>query len=150
MSISSKPFVDINEIRETQDAVRNNPNLGKVTFKVKGQSIGGLAILSHTGSLVQDNVEDESRNGKFKMISDEPEALLGTDKGVSPAEYILQGLAGCYTVTIASMAASKGIELDSISLDLHFDIDLNGFLGLSWCKRSMKCSMKAIYGHQIT
>jgi uncharacterized OsmC-like protein len=28
------------------------------------------------------------------------------------------------------MAAEKGIELDGIELDLNFDINLNGFLGL--------------------
>ncbi|WP_205927463.1 OsmC family protein [Rhizobium sp. P32RR-XVIII] len=34
------------------------------------------------------------------------------------------------TVTLASMAASKGIDLNGLELDLGFDIDLNGFLGL--------------------
>ena len=131
MTNSTKPFVDINAIRETQEAVRKQPELGKVTFNVSGKSSGGLSLLSQTGSLIQNREADDSRNGQYKMVCDEPIALLGTDKGVSPAEYILQGLAGCYTVTLASMAASKGIVLDSISLDLDFDIDLNGFLGLN-------------------
>ncbi len=42
----------------------------------------------------------------------------------------MQALAGCYTVTLASMAAAKGIDLDGIELNLSFDINLNGFLGL--------------------
>ena len=131
MSGSTKPFVDINAIRETQDAVRNQPELGKVSFKLKGKSNGGLSIASKTGPLIQDGIPDNSREGKFSLISDEPVALLGTDTGVSPAEYILQALAGCYTVSLAAMAAEKGIDLDGIELDLGFDIDLNGFLGLN-------------------
>ncbi|MXC43616.1 OsmC family protein, partial [Escherichia coli] len=52
------------------------------------------------------------------------------DTGMSPTEYIMQALAGCYTATLTMMAAEKGIDLDGIELDLNFDINLNGFLGL--------------------
>ncbi len=64
------------------------------------------------------------------MTSDEPTALLGTDTAVSPAEYVLQALAGCYTVTLTANAASRGIELKSFRLELEGDIDLRGFLGI--------------------
>ena len=130
MNELKKPFADIDAIRATQDALRAQPGLGKVIFKVKGKSNGGLAIASQTGPLIQNGQADNSRDGKFTLISDEPVALLGTDTGVSPAEYVLQALAGCYTVTLASMAASKGIDLNGIELELGFDIDLNGFLGV--------------------
>ncbi len=131
MTKSNKPFVDIEAILATKEAVSKQPALGNVTFKVQGKSNGGLAFAGATGALVQNGQADKSREGKFTLISDEPVSLLGTDTGVSPAEYLLQGLAGCYTVTLASLAASKGIELDRIELNLGFDIDLNGFLGLN-------------------
>ncbi|WDZ96734.1 OsmC family protein [Herbaspirillum sp. WKF16] len=127
----SKPYADIGAIRATQEAVGKQPALGNVTFNVQGKSSGGLAFVGITGPLVQNGKADDSRRGKFTLISDEPASLLGGDTGVSPAEYLLQGLAGCYTVTLASMAAHKGIELDTIELSLDFDIDLNGFLGLN-------------------
>jgi uncharacterized OsmC-like protein len=130
MNPEKKPFVDIDAVRQTQNAVRAKPQLGKVTFTIKGTANGGLAIASQTGALIQNGEADRSRDGKFSLISDEPVALLGSDTGVSPAEYILQGLAGCYTVTLASMAAAKGIDLTGLEMDLGFDIDLNGFLGL--------------------
>ena len=126
----SKPYADINAIRETIEAVRKQPQLGKVTFNMKSKSKGGLALETSTGPLWQNDAPDQSRAGKFSLISDEPIALLGTDTGVSPAEYALKALAGCYAVTLSSMAAGKGIELDGLQLDLSFDIDLNGFLGL--------------------
>jgi uncharacterized OsmC-like protein len=130
MTSKSKPFADINVIRETQEALSKQPELGKVTFKLKVQSNGGLAMVSKTGPLVQNGQPDNSRDGRFSLVSDEPTALLGTDTGANPAEYVLHALAGCYTVTLASMAAEKGVDLSGLELDLGFDIDLNGFLGL--------------------
>lgn len=131
MTKSNKPFVDIKAILATKEAVSKQSALGNVTFKMQGKSNGGLACVGATGAFVQNGLAEKSREGKFTLISDEPVPLLGTDTGVSPAEYLLQGLAGCYTVTLACLAASKGIELDRIELDLDFDIDLNGFLGLN-------------------
>ncbi|MFJ6452676.1 OsmC family protein [Streptomyces hydrogenans] len=64
------------------------------------------------------------------MSSDEPAAFLGTDTAVSPAEYLLQALAGCYTVTLASLAAAQGIELKGFRVELEGDVDLRGFLGI--------------------
>lgn len=127
---NTKPHADIQAIQDTMDAVRQNPKLGKVTFNMKSRSAGGLAVFTQTGPLTQNSQVDEARSGKFSLVSDEPVSLLGTDTGVSPAEYALKALAGCYAVTLASMAASQGIELDRLELDLNFDIDLNGFLGL--------------------
>lgn len=127
---NAKPHADIQAIRDTIDALRQQPELGKVTFNMKSRSSGGLAVTTRTGPLTQNGQADDSRSGKFSLVSDEPVALLGTDTGVSPAEYALKALAGCYAVTLTSMAASQGIELDGLELDLNFDIDLNGFLGI--------------------
>lgn len=130
MTSSTKPFVDFDAMTATIAAVREQPQLGKVSFSMKSTSMGGLALSTQTGALTQDTTVDESRSGKFTLVSDEPVGLLGTDLGVSPAEYALKALAGCYAVTLASIAASRDIQLDEIKLDLHFDIDLNGFLGI--------------------
>lgn len=130
MVTSTKPYADITAIKETIEAVSKQPELGKVTFNMKSQSKGGLALGTQSGPLSQNGQADETRSGKFSLVSDEPVSLLGTDTGVSPAEYALKALAGCYAVTLASMAASRGIELDRLELDLNFDIDLNGFLGI--------------------
>lgn len=127
---NEKPFVDMKAVEETVAAVKNNPGLAKVTFAMTGTSIGGVALSSQTGALVQDGQADAARVGQFSLISDEPVPLMGTDRGVSPAEYALQSLAGCYTVTLSAMAAAKNIQLDKIALELFFDIDLQGFLGI--------------------
>lgn len=127
---SAKPFADLAAIEQTVQAVTNDRKLGQVTFTMLSESAGGVTAKTQTGPLVQAGTADESRRGHFTLHSDEPIALLGTDTAVSPAEYILKGLAACYTVTLASLAASRNIPLDQIRLTLGFDIDLSGFLGI--------------------
>ncbi|GAA1628795.1 OsmC family protein [Georgenia ruanii] len=121
---------DAQALRATIEAVTENRQLGHVTFAVHGEWRGGLSMRATTGALVQGGSSDQTRLGKYVMESDEPTALLGTDTAVSPAEYVLQALAGCYTVTLVANAAARGIELKSYRLDLEADFDLSGFLGV--------------------
>ncbi|ASK27358.1 osmotically inducible protein C [Neisseria chenwenguii] len=126
-----KPFANAAAIAELRDTVAAKPELGKLTLQLKSQSNGGVGVKTTTGLTLQNGVADDGRVGKFTTIGDEPAALGGSDKGLSPLEYILQGLAGCYTATLTILAAQKGIELDDIRIDLAVDTDLNGFLKLN-------------------
>lgn len=123
--------VDLNALQSTIDAVRENRSLGEVTFSVNGEWSGGFRVNAQTGALTQAGQPDAARAQKFSMSSDEPEALLGTDTAVSPAEYVLQALAGCYTVTLTANAAARGIALKSYNLELEGDFDLASFLGVA-------------------
>lgn len=123
--------VDLDALHGTIAAVQANRPLGEVTFSVNGDWTGGFRVDSQTGAITQAGTVDSSRSGKFTMSSDEPAALLGTDTAVSPAEYVLQALAGCYTVTLTANAAARGIELQSYHLDLEADFDLASFLGIA-------------------
>lgn len=122
--------VDLDALGETITAVSQNRTLGEVTFTVDGEWQGGFRLNAATGSLVQAGAKDTTRAGKFTMKSDEPAVLLGSDTAVSPAEHLLHALAGCYTVTLAANAASRGIELAGYRLQLETDFDLAGFLGI--------------------
>lgn len=128
---NTKNGLDLDGLKNTIDAVAANRTLGEVTFSVDGEWAGGFRVDSQTGALTQAGTPDMGRSGKFKMSSDEPSALLGTDTAVSPAEYVLQALAGCYTVTLTANAAARGIELKSYSLHLEGDFDLASFLGVA-------------------
>ena len=127
MSTTVKPSADAAAIHNTREAVRSQPGLGNLTFQMKARSSGGLTVRTETGATIQNHRLFATVPSN---IGDEPAGLLGTDTGMSPTEYIMQALAGCYTATLTMMAAEKGIDLDGIELDLNFDINLNGFLGL--------------------
>ncbi|MGW0816938.1 OsmC family protein [Streptomyces viridiviolaceus] len=122
--------VDTEALRQTVDAVRDKPELARVTFGIQSEWSGGAHQQATTTAPLQNGEVMASRTAKFVFESDEPTALLGTDKAANPGEYILQALAGCYAVTYASLAATQGIELSSLAFELQIDFDLQGFLGL--------------------
>jgi uncharacterized OsmC-like protein len=129
-SVTAINGVNVGALKDTIEAVRAERSLGEVTFSVDGEWSGGFRLSAATGSMVQAGTTDTSRKGKFQMSSDEPAALLGSDTAVSPGEYLLQALAGCYTVTLAANAAAQGVVLRGYRLRLEADFDLSGFLGI--------------------
>lgn len=62
---------------------------------------------------------------------DEPPALAGADAAPNPVEQVLAALGACLTTTFVANASLQGIPIDSVEVDLHGDLDLRGFLGLS-------------------
>lgn len=122
--------VDKQALDATIDAIRETPALAQVTFSLGSEWLDGCHQRSNTGELHQNGELVSSREASYVLESDEPAALLGTDKAASPAEYVLQALAGCYAVTYATNAAVRGIELSSLRLEMQTDFDLQGFLNL--------------------
>jgi len=121
--------VDTTALKETIDAVRENPKLAQVSFGLDSEWMTGCHQRARTTQLVQNGEPVESRTASYVLESDEPAALLGTDSAASPGEYVLAALAGCYAVTTAANAAMRGIELTKLKLELQIDFDLQGFLG---------------------
>ena len=62
----------------------------------------------------------------FVIPADEPTALGGTDRGPSPMELVLTGLAACVAISIAYSAVEDGIEVHAIEIDVEGDLDLRG------------------------
>lgn len=122
--------VDTAALSETVAAVRQEPALAQVTFTLGSQWLDGCHQIATTGPVRQNRAEIDTRTAQYTLESDEPAALLGTDKAASPGEYVLQALAGCYAVTFATNAAVRGVELSSLRFDLEADFDLQGFLNL--------------------
>lgn len=122
--------VDKQALDATIDAVRQTPALAQVTFSLNSEWLDGCHQRSTTGDLRQNGDLVSTREASYVLESDEPAALLGTDKAASPGEYVLQALAGCYAVTYATNAAIRGIELSSLKLEMQTDFDLQGFLNL--------------------
>lgn len=127
---NKSPRINTQDLEALVSEITENRTMGEAVFRLHSESIGGVAAKTHTGTLTRGNQNDSSRDGKFTLETDEPTVLLGADAAMSPNDYILQALAGCYTVTITALATARNIQLDSIKLSLGFDIDLAGFLGI--------------------
>lgn len=84
------------------------------------------ATVTWTGGL-----RSESRVRHFDpIVSDEPEAIGGTDEAPNPVEQLLAALGNCYAVGYAVNASLAGIEIRSLEIDLEGDLDLDVFIGV--------------------
>lgn len=60
-------------------------------------------------------------NGQHSWLGDEPVAAGGTEAGPTPYELLLGSVAACTAITVSMYAQRKGIELDSISVQYHYE-----------------------------
>src|SRR6201987_5412641 len=74
--------------------------------------------------------EEQRRKTTFKFDADHPEVFASEDKGATPVEYVLVGLASCLTAGIAAVAQHRKIQLRSVKATIEGDMDLQGILGI--------------------
>jgi uncharacterized OsmC-like protein len=74
--------------------------------------------------------EDQQHTQTFTFDTDHPEVFAAEDRGATPVETVLVGLAGCLTAGVASVAQNRGIQLHSVTATLAGDMDLRGILGI--------------------
>jgi len=123
--------LNIEQMVQTVDALRNDPSLARFQFRASNQWIDGGENRSRIQGFFGAGAEDESRAEPFVYTNGEPPVLLGNNEGANPVEYLLHALAGCVTTTTVLHAAARGIQIHRISTELSGDIDLQGFLALN-------------------
>ena len=74
--------------------------------------------------------EEQKHRTEFKFDSDHPEIFASEDKGATPVEIVLAGLAGCLTAGIAAVAQNRNIQLRSVKATLEAGMDIQGILGI--------------------
>lgn len=65
----------------------------------------------------------------FTFLTDEPEALGGTDSGSNPVEYVIAGLAGCTSITAHVVASEMNVNIESFDTKVTGTIDVRGLMG---------------------
>jgi uncharacterized OsmC-like protein len=122
--------VDTPTLLATIDAVGNQPELAKFTFRAKNEWVAG----THSRTTMSDffGAGAEHRHSKpYDAEGDHPKVLCGADNAPTPVEWVLHALASCLTAGIANIAAARGIKLNSVTSIVEGNIDLRGILGLS-------------------
>jgi uncharacterized OsmC-like protein len=74
--------------------------------------------------------EEQRRKTVFKFDADHPEIFASADKGATPVEYVLVGLASCLTAGIAAIAQHRNIQLRSVTATIEGNMDIQGILGI--------------------
>lgn len=77
----------------------------------------------------QGRMRTESRVRSFTVVSDEPEAVGGTDTAPTPMELIAGAVNGCLSVVIETVAAELGLRLTALEISSYARMDVRGFQG---------------------
>ncbi len=89
--------------------------------------------------------QEQQRKTKFTFDADHPEVFAAQDKGATPVEYVLVGLASCLTAGIAAVAQNRNIQLRSVTATIEGDMDLQGMLGIDDNVRNGFNGIRVIY-----
>ena len=112
------------------EGVRDNPNQGKYRFRAKNEWISGGHSCTTIKNFWAGGCEDTSRRKAHVLEGDEPESLLGEDRGPNATEALLHALGACLNASFIYHATVQGVHVDRLEIELDGYIDLNGFLGL--------------------
>jgi uncharacterized OsmC-like protein len=73
--------------------------------------------------------QEQHHKKTFTFDADHPEIFASEDKGATPVEYVLVGLASCLTAGVAAVAQHRNIQLRSVTATIEGDMDIQGILG---------------------
>ncbi len=121
----------VQEIQGLTEAVKKEPQIAQATFRattvwetgfrneaaVKDFTLGGIT-------------NSTSRTKPFTVVGDHPPELLGTNKGPSSVEIVLTALGHCISSGFATYGAHLGIPVESLTIEVEGDMDLQGLLAL--------------------
>ena len=123
--------VNTQMLNTVYNAMQSHPEMAKATFSVKSQWNGGFSVTSSSKGFRVGSQNVERNPEEYKMQYDFPNQFSGEGRGLTVCEYCMGSLAACLIQTIVTHATSRGIQIDSINIDVEGDVDLRGFTGIS-------------------
>jgi uncharacterized OsmC-like protein len=122
--------VELNRLIDTIEAVKADPKVASFKFRIQNRWVDGGQNRSEVQQFSAGGNEIQHENDLI-LEADEPDVLLGTDRGANPGEHLLHALASCVTTSMVYHAAARGIAVEEVESSLEGDLDLRGFLGLA-------------------
>jgi uncharacterized OsmC-like protein len=120
--------VNVDALLGAREALTATPEGAQFNWRATCKWMNG----THSRSAVQGFFglgEEQSHKTEFSFDADHPEIFAAEDKGATPVEYVLVGLASCLTAGVASVAQNRGIQLRSVEAKLEGAMDILGILG---------------------
>ena len=103
--------IDVQQLLDTIDATRTDEAVGTFTFRAESTWKDGTYNVGSIGRFTHAGEEDDTRAQPFTVDGDEPPVLLGSNRGPTAVELVLQALGFCYAVGYVANAAAQGIAL---------------------------------------
>jgi uncharacterized OsmC-like protein len=121
--------VNVDALLAAREALGNAPEAAKFQWRASCKWQNG----THSRSEVQGFHglgQEQKHKTQFTFDADHPEVFASEDKGATPVELVLVGLASCLTAGVAAVAQNRGIQLRSVEAKLEGSMDIQGILGI--------------------
>ncbi len=136
--------VNVEALLAAREALEEAPDAAKFTWRASCEWVNG----THSRSTVEGFFglgEEHAHKEKFTFDADHPEVFASEDRGATPVEIVLAGLASCLTAGVAAVAQNRGIQLKKVSATLEGGMDIRGILGMDKDVRTGFDGVKVIY-----
>ena len=121
--------VNVQALLDARKALSDAPEAARFQWRASCKWING----THSRSTIRNFFglgEEQKHRTEFSFDADHPEIFASEDKGPTPVEYVLVGLASCLTAGIAAVAQNRGIQLRSVTATIEGSMDVQGILGI--------------------
>ena len=121
--------VNVEALLGARQALTDAPQAAQFKWRATCTWVNG----THSHSTVQGFFglgAEQSHKTEFRYDADHPEVCASEDKGATPVEYVLVGLASCLTAGVAAVAQNRGIQLKSVEAKVEGSMDIQGILGI--------------------
>ena len=110
--------VNVQALLDAREALSQTPEGAQFQWRATCNWVNG----THSNSVVEGFYglgEEQHHRTEFTFNADHPEIFASEDKGATPVEYVLVGLASCLTAGVAAVAQLREIQLRSVSATLE-------------------------------
>jgi uncharacterized OsmC-like protein len=121
--------VNVDALLAAREALKGAPAAANFTWRASCKWQNG----THSETTVQGFHglgEEQKHKTEFSFTADHPEIFASEDKGATPVELVLVGLASCLTAGVAAVAQNRGVQLRSVESKLEGSMNLYGILGI--------------------
>jgi uncharacterized OsmC-like protein len=142
--MSTDNGVNVEALLDARKALSEAPEAAKFQWRAKCEWVGG----THSRSTVEGFFglgEEQHHKSTFTFDADHPEVFASEDRGATPVEIVLAGLASCLTAGIASVAQLREIQLNSVTATVEGGMDIQGILGMDSDVRNGFDGIKVTY-----
>jgi uncharacterized OsmC-like protein len=136
--------VNVEALLGARQALAEAPQAARFKWRASCSWVRG----THSRSTVQSFFglgAEQSHKSEFTYEADHPEVFAAEDKGATPVEYVLVGLAACLTAGVAAVAQNRGIQLRSVKASVEAGMDIQGILGVDADVRNGFDGIKVVF-----
>ncbi|HET7793125.1 MAG TPA: OsmC family protein [Rhizobacter sp.] len=121
--------VNVEALLGAREALSQAPEAARFKWRATSEWVRGTQTRTTIDNFHGLGGEQRHRQA-FQFDTDHPEIFASEDKGATPVEMVLVGLAGCLSAGVAAVAQHRNIQLRSVKATLEAGMDIQGILGI--------------------